>query len=537
MSGEALNLQRNYLTQEGAKQFITVMQDLHILRSVDLRDNVTDASCLGVLEDGEHKPIFSIPHQLPFWPKGKPIVNLEPWHLLDEIQKKLAPDLSRRDFLAMPRHIEQKRLTASNVGTPRVASRSVYKDPTSHHGNMSSPFSQAPNCINQQLCPNPRSAPNRNWGTPDLSARNMHDCSTWCSKRMTAAMPKGLNALQILSHQQQPQSREDKDGSEKLNNLASGALEHWPYNNASSFNGNLHKPFLSHMGTPRSHTLPWSHQNLRGGQTLPMTMEPPQAHWHSLKVPILNYEDWQDNQACQFKKCTRHKMTPRRAKSRPQPHSTFPRSKQLISKRGSMSSSGTPQVTRRQHLKFLDGTESTKSRRMSRGPWSLQQSPVNSWNSGKKVLKTFQQLRDDVTDGISKASSKATMHVSSLPLGAKSNKEAEWNSFMTDMAGTLLKLKGRLLLTCMMIWGRKFNIIEFSKSGRLKGQKRKLTNDHICVGADRLDSLVLRWSEPTVAWWLSISNKVIPKLLTYYNVCSGCKLLLQWKIGGKERFV
>jgi hypothetical protein len=71
----------------------------------------------------------------------------------------------------------------------------------------------------------------------------------------------------------------------------------------------------------------------------------------------------------------------------------------------------------------------------------------------------------------------------------------------------------------------------------LKGQKRKLTNDHICVGADRLDSLVLRWSEPTVAWWLSISNKVIPKLLTYYNVCSGCKLLLQWKIGGKERFV
>jgi hypothetical protein len=157
-----------------------------------------------------------------------------------------------------------------------------------------------------------------------------------------------------------------------------------------------------------------------------------------------------------------------------------------------MSSSGTPQVTRRKHLKFLDGTESTKSRRMSRGPWSLQQSPINSWNSGKKVLKTFQQLRDDVTDGISKASSKATMHVSSLPLGAKSNKEAEWNSFMTDMAGTLLKLKGRLLLTCTIIWDRKSNIIEFSKSGRLKGQKRKLTNDHICVGADRLDSLVLR---------------------------------------------
>lgn len=55
---EALNLRCNKITRAGAKPLLHVMQELSILRLVDLRDNLEE-DLLGVLECGEHYIAFS----------------------------------------------------------------------------------------------------------------------------------------------------------------------------------------------------------------------------------------------------------------------------------------------------------------------------------------------------------------------------------------------------------------------------------------------------------------------------------------------
>lgn len=114
--GEALNLQGNHLTQEGADLFKSVMNEMKALQLVDLRDNRGQAP-------GVESPVTS-------FPKG-PIFTKKQ-SASDDVLPTYKPSRYRTDFLAQPKFDCQKpqiTKTTYHSITPRAAMAAILKLP------------------------------------------------------------------------------------------------------------------------------------------------------------------------------------------------------------------------------------------------------------------------------------------------------------------------------------------------------------------------------------------------------------------------
>lgn len=114
--GEALNLQGNHLTQEGADLFQSVMNEMKALQLVDLRDNRGQAP-------GIETPVTSFPKR-PFLTKNQ--------SASDDVLLTYKPSRYRTNFLAQPKFGYQKpqiTKTTYHSITPRAAMAATLKLP------------------------------------------------------------------------------------------------------------------------------------------------------------------------------------------------------------------------------------------------------------------------------------------------------------------------------------------------------------------------------------------------------------------------
>lgn len=114
--GEALHLQCNQLTREGAKTFGAVMKEKRVLHLVDLRDNKQEVSTTTHSADA----LVAAPKTIPcvISPKEAPKV-------LDPNVRRSINEKYRKGFLAKPKYAGKKQITGSVSQKSKTLSKSI----------------------------------------------------------------------------------------------------------------------------------------------------------------------------------------------------------------------------------------------------------------------------------------------------------------------------------------------------------------------------------------------------------------------------
>lgn len=183
--GEALHLQCNQLTREGAKTFGAVMKEKRVLQLVDLRDNKQETSTT-------RHSVVAAAKSIPCHISPKEACRTSQ-HIIDPNLRRPKIDNYRKSFLAKPKYVSKKQITSRVSQGNKTTSESVDTKPVCSSpgvlveiNKLSLRPKSAPDRLPRSLVSTPRSIGHTN-PTKSLTVRRALDSEhEFTSQRMSS---------------------------------------------------------------------------------------------------------------------------------------------------------------------------------------------------------------------------------------------------------------------------------------------------------------------------------------------------------------